>query len=324
MNILITGATGYLGPDLISKLVPLGFNVRCLVRDETKLQKVNLEHIRYIVGDLTKPVTILDLTKNIYYVVHLAVLGHSEETSLTIENYRFVNVQGTENLFKEIIKHPVKKIICFSSSAAVGIPNIKIIDEETKCNPQTVYGISKYESDILIKRYVKEFSLPIVTLRFTHVYGPGDIRDFLKIVKLVKNGVFPIVGFRANLYPAIYKDDAIDSILLTLKNGKEGEFYNISDSESHDMRLIVKYIKSELGIRRFPLWLPKYPTLFFLKVLELLKINFPVSSKNIKFVTSGRKYSINRARKELEFIPQVDLRKGIAKTVEYYKKEGLI
>jgi nucleoside-diphosphate-sugar epimerase len=324
MNVLITGATGYLGPDVISALTDEGHKVKCLVRDKSKLQNIGDDNVTCIVGDLTKAETIVDLTKSTDYVVHLAVLGHSEEAFLSLRDYRLVNVGGTENLLKEVIRNPVKKMICFSSSAAVGLVDGNIIDEGIKCNPQNAYGISKYESDMVIKRHIEEHNLPIITLRFTHVYGPGDKRDFLKITKMVKKGIFPIIGFGKNLYPAVYKDDAIKSILLALDNGKAGEVYNVSYPESHDLRLIVKYIKSELGIKRFTLWSPKYPTLLFLKCLELLGINFPVTSKNIKFVTSGRQYSIEKAKKELGFIPEVDLKEGIRRTIEDYKKEGLI
>jgi len=325
MKILITGATGYLGPDLIQRLRAHAFKIHCLIRDEKKLQNINnLYELSYTIGDLTNPETIINLTKDIDYVVHLAVLAPDQKHTYSIEEYRQVNVQGTENLLKECLRNPVKKIICFSSSAAVGLVNSKIIDESTTCNPKTEYGISKYESDILVKRYSEEHNLPIITLRFTHIYGPGEKRDFLRIVRLINKGILPIIGFGENLYPAVYKDDAISSILLALQKGKIGHLYNISGKNSYDLRLIIKYVKSELGIVRLPLWIPKYPALFFLKCLELLGIPFPIASKNIKFVTAARRFSIEKAKKELGYSPKIDILEGIKKTIEYYKREKLI
>ena len=326
MNILITGATGFIGSDLTKELCKQGYRCKCLVRNIEKAKEIfkDYQDIEFVVGDVAKPETIQGISKDIDYVIHLAVLGHSDEANLTFNDYKTVNVIGTENLLNELTTNPVKRVVCFSSSAAVGLVKSKNITENTACNPQTPYGISKRESDLLINRCVKKLNLPIITLRFTHIYGPGDTRDFLKIVKLVKKGVFPIVGFKENLYPAVYKSDAINSILLALKNGKVPELYNISDSESHNLRLVAKFIKNELGIKRIPLWTPKYPTLLTLKIIQFLKIKFPVSHKNIQFITSGRRYSIDKAKDELGFEPRVNLKEGITKTIQWYKKEGLI
>jgi nucleoside-diphosphate-sugar epimerase len=252
------------------------------------------------------------------------VLAPDQVHSHSLEEYRRVNVHGTENLLKECLINPVKKIICFSSSAAVGLVDNGNIDESVTCNPETDYGISKHESDIAVKRFFEEYNLPIVTLRFTHIYGPGEKRDFLKIVKLIKKGVFPIIGFGENLYPAVYKKDAINSILLALQKGKIGQLYNISDKNSYDLRLIIKSVKAELGIARLSLWVPKYPTLFFLNCLEAFGIPFPISSKNIKYVTAARRFSIEKAKTELNYEPKIDIHEGIKRTINYYKTEGLI
>jgi len=325
MKILLTGGTGYVGSTLIKRLKDHGFTVHCLIRSENKLRNIeNPDELTYTIGDLTTPETITNLTQNIDYIIHLAVLAPTQKHAYTMEDYRRVNVRGTENLLKECLKNPVKKIICFSSSAAVGLVNTEIIDENTPCHPETEYGISKYEADMLIHKYTEEYELPISTLRFTHIYGPGDMRDFLKIVRLIKKGVLPIIGFGENLYPAVYKDDAVNAIMLALEKGKAGHLYNISGNDSYDLRVIVKHVKSELGITRFPLWLPKYPTLLFLTCLEFLRIPSPIASRNIRSVTAARRFSIEKAQKELGYIPDVDISEGIQKTIQYYKREELI
>lgn len=324
MRVLITGATGFLGPDVVNVLLENKFRVRCLVRDKNKAEKYFGNGVEYFIGDITDPDSLRNITKDIDYVIHLAVLGHSGEMNLTLNHYRSVNVEGTNNLLKQIQLNPVKKIICFSSSAAVGLVNSKVISEETICNPQTPYGISKYETDKLIKHYFDKWKLPIVTIRFTHIYGPGDIRDFLKIVRFVKRGIFPKIGFKKNLYPAVYKSDAVQSILLAVRKGEIGQLYNISDINSHDLKVVANLIKKELKIKRIPIWLPETLTIIVLRVLHSFKIKFPISEKNIRFITAGREYSIEKACRILGYYPKVNLETGIRRTIRWYLKEGKI
>lgn len=323
-KVLVTGSTGFLGPKVIQYLNKAGYKVKAMVRDLNKANSMNLGADELVVGDITKAETLKNIASNCDYVVNLAVLGHSYEDRLGIHDYRKVNVDGIRNLLEAVKDVKLKKIVLISSSAAVGLVSEEVITENVIPNPQTPYGVSKMESDLLINEYYKKYKLPVVTVRFTHVYGPGDTRDFLKIVRMVKKGIFPIVGFGPNLYPAVYKDDAARSILLALEKGRVGELYNITDKESHDLREISSIIRTELHVKAPRLWIPRLSSIFALTLLESLGFKLPVKSKNIKFVTSARKYSIDKAREELDYSPQVSLEEGLKKTLRYYKENKLI
>ena len=145
----------------------------------------------------------------------------------------------------------------------------------------------------------------------------------------MKRGIFPQVGFRPNLFPAVYLDDALKGLVLAMEKGRIGETYIISDEVSHDLRTIRKLVRKQLGIRNslYPIF-PKYPMLVMFTVLDWISdktgIKFPASRKNIQFITAGRNFSIEKARKELGYEPAVSLEEGLRKTVEYYLQEKLI
>ena len=142
-------------------------------------------------------------------------------------------------------------------------------------------------------------------------------------------GIFPQVGFAPNLFPAVYIDDAVCGLMLAMEKGHSGETYIISDKTSHDTRMIRNLVRKHLGIRNklYPFF-PKYLMLMLFYILDKFSnktgITFPASQKNIQFITAGRSFSIEKARKELGYEPVVSLDEGLKKTIEYYLQEKLI
>jgi nucleoside-diphosphate-sugar epimerase len=267
--------------------------------------------------------------QDIDVVIHLAVLGHLDEGKQGEDAFYTVNVQGTKNILEECIISKPKRIICFSSTAAIGIPKEDFIDESTPLRATNPYGKSKKESDELILSFIKKYNLPIITLCFPHIYGPGEERDFLKIIRMIKKGIFPQVGFSPNLYPSVYISDAVDAICLCLKKGRIREKYVIADDDPHDLRVIRKLVLKYLGKKRkiYPI-IPKHISIYFVYAMEsifgLFGVVLPIKSRNLKSISAGRRLSIGKAKRELGFIPKVDLEEGIRHTIEWYKKENLL
>jgi nucleoside-diphosphate-sugar epimerase len=219
--------------------------------------------------------------------------------------------------------------VCFSTTAAIGIPKVRLIDENTPLHPVSPYGQSKKEADEVISLFIKKHQLPIVTLCFPHIYGPGEQRDFLKIMRMIKKGIFPQVGFSPNLYPSIFVTDAVDAICLAMTRGKIGEKYIIADDDPHDLRairrLVLRYIRSKKKIYPF---MPKYLGILGAhlveSVFELFGAAPPITAKSIRSITAGRRLCIEKARKDMGFEPKVDIEEGIRRTVNWAQKEHLL
>jgi dihydroflavonol-4-reductase len=280
-------------------------------------------------GDIIERDSIKETMQDIDVVIHLAVLGHLDEAKRGENAFYTVNVQGTKNVLEECVISKPKRILCFSSTAAIGIPKVDLIDENTPLRATNPYGKSKKESDELILSFIKRYNLPIVNLCFPHIYGPGEERDFLKIIRMIKKGIFPQVGFSPNLYPSVYISDAVDAISLALKKGRVGEKYIIADDDPHDLKVIRKLVLKNLGKERkfYPI-IPKHISIYFVYAMEsifgLFGAVLPIKARNLKSISAGRRLSTGKAKRELGFMPNVDLEEGIRLTIEWYKKENLL
>ena len=330
MRVYITGATGYVGSRLVPRLLNKNHEVICLLRSpEDYIDHDIYKRCRLIKGDITDRETIKNTMAHIDVVVHLAVSTPLTNKQNDTEIYNRVNVIGTANILNECLVSGVKRILCFSSSAAIGMPKTPIIDENTPLNPVNNYGRSKRDAEQLISSFVDKYNLPVLTICFPHIYGPGDRYEFLKIVKMIKRGILPQVGFSPNLLPSVYISDAVNAIILAMKKGKAGEKYIIADDDPHDTKVIRRLVLRNLGIdRKTYLFVPKYFGIFIAYILEVL-YGFigdasPVKVENIKMITAGRRISIEKAKKDLDFLPVVRLEEGIKKTIGWYKQEGLI
>ncbi len=329
MNILVTGATGYVGRALIPQLCQAGHSIRILARKTSDLSafKECRKALEVFYGDLLQEETLRGIGENIDYVCHLAgVLPYSQTKA---EHYYDVNKTGSLNLIKQFAGSRVKNFLFTTSTASLGAISKDIVTENDFSPPIADYGKSKYAAELAIREFAEKQAIPYTMARLTHIYGPGETRDLYRMVKMMKKGIFPQIGFKPNLYPAVYIDDAVNGIIRVLERGRPGETYIITDKESHDTRLIRKYVLQYLSLKKslYP-FLPKYLSLLIFSILDIISdmsgVKFPATRKNIQFLSAGRRFSIEKARKELGYVPQVPLKEGLRKTIEYYLQEGLI
>lgn len=322
MRYLITGASGFIGPHLVRKLISDGHECRCLVRSIKKSEP--LEHLgaEIIEGDITRAESLNGIARDMDCLLHLATLGHMSNFTVTEAMFEAVNVQGTVNVMNEAIREKVPRVVHCSSVAAMGICPDKPATEKSECRPHHPYGRSKVKAEHAVLDMVKSQGLPASIVRFSMVYGPGDWRDMLKLVRLTKKGLFPKIGRRPKLTPMIHVADAVQGILLAAENGMPGEIYLITNRQSQPFDQIRKIIEESLGIRRFPVYVPEWLALLAASMIER-SFSFagktpPVSRKNIESTLADRVFSIEKAQQELGFNPTVDPEAGLKETVAWY------
>ena len=200
--------------------------------------------------------------------------------------------------------------------------------EDSVCNPHHPYARSKLQAEQLVLGMVKDQDLPAVIIRFSMVYGPGDPRDILKLTRLARKGLFPKVGSKPKLTPLIHVDDAIQGLLLAADKGDPGEKYLITNQDSLPFDEIRKILQKALGVTRLSLYVPEWAALSIASLTEKIFPVFgkipPVSRKNIESTLADRVFSIEKARREIGFIPQVDPVEGLKETVRWYRDKGWV
>ena len=329
MKYLITGATGFIGPYLIERLTKEGHQCRCLVRDMNKAQHLlDFHGVEAVPGDITVPESLKGIAQGIDVLFHLATLGHMSNFTVTEEMFETVNVMGTRNIMAQAMASNVPKVVHCSSVAAMGICQENPATENSPCTPHHPYGRSKLKGEETVAALVKNNSLPAVILRFSMVYGPGDWRDMLKLTRYAQKGIFPKIGSRPKLTPLIHVRDAVEGMILAAQNGTPGEHYLITNGTSIPFDHLRQLILKGLAISRFPLYVPEMLALLTADLVEKVWTSMgkapPVTRKNIESTLSDRVFSIDKARRELGFSPEVDPADGIVETVRWYKEKGWV
>jgi dihydroflavonol-4-reductase len=328
LQYLITGATGFIGSHLVRRLAALQHTCRCLVKEDSRTETLKELGAELVRGDITDEASLIGIADGVDCVLHLATLGHMSNFTVTESLFKSVNVHGTLNIMREALNSAVKKIVHCSTVAAMGICTDNPATEKSVCNPHHAYGRSKREAEKVVLRLVAENNLPAVIVRFSMVYGPGDWRDMLKLVRMAQKGLFPKIGNRPKLTPLIHVDDAVEGLLQAACKGRPGEIYLLTNPRSEPFDKIRKIIQRELNIKRVPIYVPEWAALTLAAVAEkiypLMGKTPPVSKKNIESTLVDRVFSITKAQTELGFDPKIDPQTGLKETIEWYRQNGWI
>lgn len=320
----LTGATGFIGPHLVGKLISSGHTCRCLVRPTSNTKLLEELGVELVRGDITKAETLKGVADGMDCVFHMATLGHASNFRVPEYMFNTVNANGTSNIMDEVLRAGVSKVVHCSTVAAMGICQEVPAIEESKCNPHHPYGRSKLFAEQKVLRLVFEKGLPATIIRFSMVYGPGDLRDILKLARLAKKGLLPKVGNRPKLTPLIHVEDAVRGLLLAAEKGRAGQIYLITNRQSEPFDKIGEIIQQSLGISRSAFYVPEWLALGIALVCEKV-FGFmgkapPVTKKNIESTLADRVFSIEKAARELGFDPEIDPEEGLRNTVLWYRE----
>jgi dihydroflavonol-4-reductase len=328
LQYLITGATGFIGPNLIERLVSRGDRCRCLVRKIGNKSALEKRGVEFVEGDITKRDSLRGVADGMDGLFHMATLGHMSNFTVTESMFDAVNVQGTVNILNECLRAGVSKTVHCSSVAAMGICSDVPATELSACNPHHPYGRSKHRAEQAVLRIANEKGLPVAIVRFSMVYGPGDRRDILRLTRLAKKSLFPKIGNRPKLTPLLHVEDAVQGLLLAMEKGRAGEIYLMTNHQSEPFDNIIRIIQKALGVPGIPLYIPEWGAKSVASLLEnifkFLGKEPPITRKNIESTLADRIFSIEKAEKELGFRPRVDPEIGLRDTVLWYKNQGWI
>jgi len=328
MKILVTGATGFIGTHLVKVLVEKGRDVRCLVRKTSNTKKIEAFNVELFYGDLLDKKSLEKALKGINIIYHLA----GEVFTSQKGRYYQVNLGGLNNLLDACLKNSVRKIIHFSSSASVG-PNLdrKVpVNEDTPCRPISPYSKSKLEGEHVIKKFSKEYGLPIVIIRPPVVYGPGISKSsrVLMFLNLINKGLFRIIGDGENLISLCYINNLIYGVLLAEAEKKaEGETYFIADERPYSINEIAETIAKEIGKKlpknHLPVWAADIFSIGLMVPSKLFGFTSPLPRDVVKQLKYNWFVDISKAEKDLGYRPIANFKDGIRATIKWFQNEYL-
>lgn len=258
--VLITGATGLIGSNLVRKLMNANSaKVVILARNEEKVLNVFAEYLNdcnfeYIIQDITEPIK---SKEKFDFIFHAAGSIAGE----VIRNYPVdvinANIQGTFNCLEYLKKQRHGRIIIFSSATVYGNSEKERIVKEADTqltdsldNPICAYSQSKRMAETLAKAYNVQYGIDSVIVRFSYVYGYTkcypNTAIFNFIQKALKGEDIVLNGTNFAKRDNIYIEDAIDMLLAITTNGKSGEAYNISSNGKNGNYAAIDEIAQEI------------------------------------------------------------------------------
>jgi nucleoside-diphosphate-sugar epimerase len=328
-KVLVTGATGFVGSHLVRRLHEKGYQVRGFVRRASDISKVADLGIEILAGDAFDIKSLDAATDDVNVIFNTIGGGHiSTRSNRGGAQLRDMNVLSLKNLL-DVVKHKqITKFIHFSSLNAMGFQKDIMLTENHACVARSTHELVKRESEKLAAKYHQEYGVPIVILRPPQIYGPGDIRsENLKMARLVKWHLFPLIDGGENYLPLVYIDDVVECAIRAVQLGGTGETYIVSDRSSYKLKDIIGEIAKNIPTRHPSIYVPKSVASVLVRLVEassLLGIEPFFTSHRIETSTSNRFVSIEKAKNELGYEPKTDLEAGMKRTIEWYKQEGFL
>ena len=323
MKALVTGATGFIGANIVRVLLKKGYKVRAFVRPNSDRQNLDGLGIEFAVGDVRDRASVKRAMDDCGLVFHAAALY-----SFWVRPRRLIydiNVEGTRNVLQAALEKKVERVVYTSSVATLGLEKDgRPADETTPVDPQKIIGDYK-KSKYLAEQIALEFAkkLPVVIVNPSFPVGPYDIKptptgqvilDFLnyKMPAYVETGMNVVA----------VKDVALGH-LLAAEKGKVGKRY-ILGGENVTMHELLELLSEVTGLPAPWLRLPYYP------ILGLSYLNAAVCTitgttprmtpETIRMSGHYMFFDPSKAVQELG-LPQTSAREALDRTLKWFKEE---
>jgi len=328
MNILITGATGFVGRSLCLRLIDGDFKVHGTI--------LKTENSASLVAGV-KPVMVEPLgadtcwqyaLNGIDTVIHLAARVHimDDPSADPLAEFRKVNTDGTIRLAKDAAKAGVKRLVFISSIKVNGEESSTAYTENSPANPTDPYGISKWEAEQALRQIEAETGLEIVIVRPTLVYGPGVKANFFNMMKVVSGNVeFWILNFGLKIFPLplasiqnkrslIYVGNLVDALATCASHpAAAGQTYLVSDGDDVSTPELIRRTANALGV---PARLLPFP-------VSIMKLAGSLTGKSaaVNRLTGSLTVDNSKIRRELGWTPPFTMEKGLRETAKWFKEQ---
>ncbi len=327
MKILVTGADGLLGSNLVRELLNRGHNICALVqpgRQQKTLEGLTLEKLP---GNLLNAEEVSRAAEGCDAVIHCAASTSVWPTRSEIVNK--VNIEGTKNIINAVKQNTVQRMIYVGTANSFGFGSKENPGVEGNPYKSAMYGLdymdSKYKAQQVILNEVKENSLPAVTVNPTFMFGPYDSNPSsgAMIVALYKGKV---PGYTSGGRNYVCAKDAAVAIANALTKGRVGECYILGNQNLSYKEAFGK-IASTIGVKPPSISIPSAFAKLYGRVGSLLgnvsgktpAISYPLS----RIACDEHYFSPAKAVRELE-LPQTPIETGIKECFEWLKENGYL
>ena len=326
MRVLITGGNGFLGRRLAASVQQRGADVRVLALPEEDTAGLGSD-VTVFRGDIRRPDTLAAPLDGVDCVFHLAAMIGVWASQ---EAYAAVNVEGTANVCRSALAADVKRVIHVSSAMVYDMTGPKPASEDDPLAPlDEPYSTSKAQGDLLVQRMISDERLPAVIIRPGTLVGPGDALNFGRMATRIRAGKGVIIGRGTNAIPLFAVEDMIQALLLAMESDAAvGEIFNIAHdapiTQAQYLSLIARALSAPEPRIRVP-YAPLYAAAYLAERLAGAtrdRIKPFLTRHGVKLYGANNRLSIDKARRELGYAPEVSVSEAVLSACEWFQLAG--
>jgi UDP-glucuronate 4-epimerase len=311
MKILLTGCAGFIGFHTTKALLERGDEVvgldnvspyydPTLKEDRLKMLE-GKKGFTFIRGDILDRATVKKAMKGCDRVCHLAALAGVRYSFEHPEEYISTNIQGFFEVIDEARLQKIGGFVYASSSSVYG-GNTEHPSKETHRtdDPQSLYGMSKKDNELMAHTFHHLYGLPVTGLRFFTVYGPWgrpDMALFLFTDALLHDRPLDIFGEGKMQRDFTYVEDIVAGIIASLDKNYPEEIFNLGCGRQEELMEYVRMVEVACG-------------------KEAKKNFLPMQPGDVKATSAD----ISHAQEKLGFRPQTMIKDGVPRFVEWYRE----
>lgn len=332
-TVVVTGAAGWLGQNLVRALAPERERVRALVLhpDEAPLLELAGPTVEVVAGDVRDPVVVDRLFEDVggATVVHAAGLIHPAGRTRPFFD---VNVGGTQMVLDRARRAGAGRFVHISSNSPFGAnarPTDRF-DEASPTNPYMAYGRSKAEAESIVVRAAEVGDVDAVLLRPPWFYGPWAPARQAQFLAAVGKGRFPLVGDGRQQRSMVFTENLVDACLCAeVATDVTGRAFWVADAEPYALRDIFGGIREALASEGFPITRRSLP---------FPRLGAEVAARLDGALQAADRYvqplhvlgelkdtiacDISGAREHLGYEPQVALVEGMRRAIRWHRERG--
>ncbi len=323
-QVLVTGATGFLGGALAHRLAQDGVQVKALARRPQKAGYITgISNITIVEGDITDSDRMKQVTQDCSIVFHVAAaLGGK------FEKQHHINVDGTRNIMLAAAEAKVERVVVVSSIAVYGYKYEGDITEDCEQRPgRSFYNTTKSQAETVVREIGAQCNIPYSIVRPAMIYGPRSNAWTATLFKLAKLNPTPFIGDgHGNVHP-IYVDDLVDLMILSATHPAAiGQAFNCSSDPAPSWREFLGGYSRLAGHNR---WL-SIPPIIMRPIAPLIELFLTLRGEPqelpalVDFLQASKTYKMTKARELLGWQPKTDLQKGINNCIPWLREKGLL
>ena len=309
MKVLVTGGAGFIGSNLVDRLLTRGDHVRVLDDLSTGRRENVAREAEFIEGDIDNEQLVLQAVDGTEVVFHQAAAGsvlRSVENPLVTDR---TNTHGTLTVLKSALSSGVRRVVVASSSSVYGGVAALPTSESSTVSPRSPYAVSKLAGEYYCRVFTELFGLETVVLRYFNVFGPRQRPDsaYAAVVPLF------IAALSKHVQPTIHGDgeqsrdftfveDVVDANLAAASAPAEaasGRVFNIACGGSHSLLELLDGLSHIIGVNPEPVY------------VEARAGDIRASQADVA-----------AARQALGFVASVGFEEGLRRTVDWYTALG--